>query len=275
MAIFRDDSTEEYEFAAHATTYEPVSTATSTISSVVPLIRAKLLAPTQRHAFGRTALTDLLTRYSINSAATLLVGRAGAGKTTLASEIVAQTADHSWYSIDSSDADWNSFQRYFRAALTNIRSACRKSKEDVDESGFSSSPIELFADLTADLELNGMAWPSLIVMDGVHHLFDCPWFDDFFTLLITSLPHSSHVLLLSRSRPSTPVWRMRSKQALNVIDEKTLAFSLAETKALFAKHGLDADAAVTAHRESFGRPSELIEYIWALQTAPSRHSLSI
>lgn len=193
----------------------------------------------------------------------MLVGRAGSGKTVLATDFVRRNKDHSWYSIDSSDADWNSFQRYFRAAIlrpSGTRKLRRKSSDCVDEP-FSSSPTELFADITAALELRGYAWPSVIVLDGIHHLYDRKWFPEFFSLFVASIPHTSHALMIARSKPSTPVWRMRSKQVLNMIDEKLLAFSLSEMQELFVLKGVDIDAVPGVHESTFGRPSEVSAFL--------------
>lgn len=257
MAIFRDDGSEQYDFVlpATATDNPPV---TSGSSATVPLIKAKLRKPTLAAGFGREWLIGLLDRSTRSSAATMLIGRAGSGKTALAADFVTRRADHSWYSIDSSDADWNSFQRYFRAALSREAEPRKGRKKAADAEKFSSSPMELFADATAALELRGKKWPSVLVLDGIHHLYDCRWFDEFFTFLIASMPHSSHVLILSRSKPPTPVWRMRSKQVLNVIDEKLLAFSQSEAEELFSRHGLGKDDAIKAHAQTFGRPADMI-----------------
>jgi hypothetical protein len=44
---------------------------------------------------------------------------------------------------------------------------------------------------------------------------------------------------------------------LNVIDEKVLAFSPAETAAFFARHGLGQREAAAAHKASFGQAGKL------------------
>lgn len=252
MAIFRDDENETYEFMTSMASSDSSDLSTSV---EMPLISAKLQTPILSDSVDREWLLELLTRSSRDSAATLLVGRAGAGKTALAASFARDRSDHTWYSIDASDADWISFQRYFRAALALERNDIRM-KRGIN--AFCVQPVELFADITAALQLDDREWPSLIVLDNVHHLFDCSWFGEFFAFLIASLPHTSHVILISRSKPPTPVWRLRSKQVLSVIDERSLAFSPNEAVELFAKNGLTKDAAVKAHAQTFGRPAEMI-----------------
>ncbi|MEQ1765366.1 MAG: AAA family ATPase [Pyrinomonadaceae bacterium] len=257
MAIFRDNDSENYEFVTSVVTSDSYEVPRSV---EMPLIGAKLRTPNMSDVVDRKWLLEMLDRSIKNSTATLLVGRAGSGKTALAANFARGRSDHSWYSIDAIDADWNAFQRYFRAALT-AESKDSRGKRAINEIAFSSQPVELFADITAALELDEREWPSLIVLDNVHHLFDCCWFEEFFAFLIASLPHTSHVILLSRSKPPTPVWRLRSKQVLNVIDEESLAFSPTEAVELFAKNGLNRDVAVKAQAQTFGRPADMIAFI--------------
>jgi len=267
MAIFRDDGTEHFEFAM------PVSVADAaftTSPSTVPLVLAKLETPAAQEHLDREWLVGLLERSKKNSAATMLIGRAGSGKTALAADFVARTKNSTWFSIDSSDTDWTSFQRYFRAAIVREKGRSRGRKADrTSEIGYSRSPIELFADVTAALELRGQSWPSVIVLDGIHHLYDCRWFPEFFSFFVASVPHTSHAVMIGRSRPAAPVWRMRSKQVLNVIDEKLLAFSISETRELFVLKGLDRDRAQSVHAATFGRPSEIMAF---LESAREKHA---
>lgn len=263
MAIFREDGNDDYEFAIPTPDSEPTLTAT-TFSSTVPLVRSKLRTPPASERLDRELLLGLLDRSRKNAAVTMLIGRAGSGKTALATDFVTRIDGHSWYSIDSSDADWNSFQSYFRAALLNDNKRRRRSTkfgESRSELSIISSPSELFADLTAALELRGKKWPTILVLDGIHHLYDCRWFAEFFSVFIASIPHYSHVVMLGRSKPSTPVWRMRSKQVLNVIDEKLLAFSLAETQQLFSRRGFKDEMARNVHAATFGRPAEIMAFL--------------
>ncbi len=60
-------------------------------------------------------------------------------------------------------------------------------------------------------------------------------------------------MLLGRSLPPTPLWRMRSKQTLCVVDETALAFTLAEARRLYASYGLSPERAESALMETRGR----------------------
>ena len=254
MAFFREDPNTSFDFP-DLTAVQSSTSASASEARPVPLIAAKLRVPEVGDILPRKWLTGVVSKSSKNSAATIMVGRAGTGKTTLAAEFVSGRPDASWYTIDGVDADWRTFQSYFRAAIFRDNGrAERQTKLSLPEC---ATPLDLFADITAGLELRGKQWPSVLILDGIHHLFDRPWFQDFFDYLVASTPIGSHTVMLSRSKPPTPIWRLRSKQVLNVIDEKLLAFSLAEAQEFFAFHGVsDADVAA-ALAESFGHAGGL------------------
>jgi ATP/maltotriose-dependent transcriptional regulator MalT len=101
----------------------------------------------------------------------------------------------------------------------------------------------------------------LLVLDGIQHLFDADWFSGFFNILQPSLSETADVLLLCRSKPPNPLWRLRSKQQLDVIDEKTLAFDRDETILLLKQVGHSHAEAARIHAETFGRVSKLLPFI--------------
>ena len=67
------------------------------------------------------------------------------------------------------------------------------------------------------------------------------------------------MLLIGRSLPPTPVWRMRSKQTLCLIEEAALAFTPREAADLFAGYGLAARDARAALEQTGGRAAALDE----------------
>lgn len=223
------------------------------------LIDAKLRRPTVARGLVQERLLALLERSVQNHSGTLIVGRAGSGKTSLAANFAGRERNTAWLTLDAGDAEWASFARYFRAAV--LQKTTGYAEGGSDKIPEARTPLELFSDLTAALELQSKKWPTLLVLDGVHRLFDTEWFGEFFEMMIASLLPPAHVLLLSRSKPPNPLWRLRSKQVLNVIDEKLLAFSAAESEELFARHGLSRREALAAHRESYGRAGKLIRFL--------------
>jgi LuxR family maltose regulon positive regulatory protein len=258
MAFFREDPNTSFELPGFVSPQTPAA-------GYIPLIKAKLQVPDASGALPRKWLHGVLEKSSQNAAATMIVGRAGTGKTTLAAEFIRGRRDVSWYTIDAPDGDWRTFQTYFRRAIFREgKKTERSAKLPVPAC---DTPLDLFADLTAGLELRSKRWPSLLVLDGIHHLFDRPWFHEFFEYLIASTPVESHTLMLSRSKPPTPIWRMRSKQVLNVIDEKLLAFSAAEACELFTRHGVNGVDVHAALAASFGHAGALEEIVNARSSA--------
>jgi ATP/maltotriose-dependent transcriptional regulator MalT len=65
----------------------------------------------------------------------------------------------------------------------------------------------------------------LVVIEDLHLVSDSDWLVPFFSRLLPLLPSEVHVLITSRSLPPAPLWRMRSKQSLVVIDEARCAFT--------------------------------------------------
>lgn len=226
------------------------------------IVREKLRVPDLGNMIERPRLTGLLTKSVEQYPATLVSGRSGTGKTAMAASFAAQNKNVSWYSVASTDTRWSVFSRYFSASLhDNILVDDNQREETQNKKTVSGTEIARFLVRhfsQADTAPRGQA--SLIVLDDIHYLFDAPWFEDFFNLLLYSLPAELHLLMLCRSKPPGPLWRLRSKQMLNVLDEKVIAFNDAETESLFKAIGFTDDKAGEAQRESFGRVSKLLEF---------------
>ncbi|HUR97906.1 MAG TPA: AAA family ATPase [Pyrinomonadaceae bacterium] len=229
----------------------------------VHVLREKLKIPSVRGAVERRRVEDVLRKSLTQFPATLVSGRAGTGKTTAAAGL-AQTYEHAaWYSVESADFEWNVFAHYFASSvLEAVNSQVTVADVLPDEIHASQSAIATFLiNLFAEAETELLHEPLLIVLDGIHHLFDAEWFGEFFSLLLSSLPENANLLLLCRSKPPSPLWRLRSKQQLNVIDEKLLAFNLAETVELLKQTGGSRSDAERAHAATFGRIAKLLQTV--------------
>jgi ATP/maltotriose-dependent transcriptional regulator MalT len=229
----------------------------------VHVLREKLEIPRFQGVVERKRVDDMLSRSLSQFPATLISGRAGTGKTTLAAGIAGRYEHVAWYSVESSDIDWNVFAHYFATCvLGSVKSKAAVSDVLPEEIHASQSVIATFLiNVFAEADPGILDKPLLVVLDGIHHLFDAEWFGEFFSLLLSSLPENINLLLLCRSKPPNPLWRLRSKQQLNVIDEKLLAFNLAETVELVKRSGLSRSEAERAHTATFGRISKLIQRI--------------
>ena len=230
-----------------------------TVREGFSILREKLRIPDTGNLVERPRIDALLQKSCAQFPATLVSGRSGTGKTALAATFAHSMENVAWYSVEAADINWPVFSRYFTAALreTGRANAIRDGEnggEDVSENEIARFLLRAFSTSYAQ------QGPLLIVLDDIHHLFDAPWFGDFFNLLLHSLPPETHLLLLCRSRPPGPLWRLRSKQVLNVLDEKVIAFTIAETQSLFASLDI-ASGTERAHRSSFGRVSRLLQFV--------------
>lgn len=198
--------------------------------------------------------------------ATLVTGRTGTGKTALAAEFARRgtTANGekfdavAWYKAETTDCDWTVFLSYFAESLQSCKSdsGATDARETAAKIDGSQSVTDALAVQFAALDAEK---PLLIVLDDLHSVFDCRWFAEFFNALLGLPAPNVRLLLLARSQPAFPLWRLRSKHALDVLDEKLLAFTPDETIEFFKNYKLSQKAARFAHKNSYGRIAKLKE----------------
>ena len=101
------------------------------------------------------------------------------------------------------------------------------------------------------------------MLDGIHHLFDADWFGGFFNILLLFAFPKLHLLLLCRSKPPNPLWRLRSKQLLGRYRRKTLAFNRDETDNCSSKQVGRSRSRSRAHSRGncSGAVSKLLPFI--------------
>jgi ATP/maltotriose-dependent transcriptional regulator MalT len=245
---------ENLDYAETAQSFEigsSVSSYSSKPGERIHLFADKMRIPKFTSHISRPRLIELLKKSSSQIGATLITGRAETGKSALAAEF-AETYDRvAWYQIDTAETDWKLFARYFTEIFD----------EDFEELTESAHEITVFVEKLFERVAEKSAGPVLIVLDDIHNIFDAEWFAEFFVSLLYTLSPEQHLVLLSRTKPPQPLWRVRSKQVLGMIDEKLLAFNGDETAELFEKHGLDEEKAAKAQKKSYGRISRLKQFI--------------
>lgn len=211
----------------------------------------KLRVPELKDQLPRPRLIKLLKKSLHQYGSTFIVGRAGTGKTALAAEYSRAYSRVAWYKIEAAETDWGIFSRYFVESFGG-------DKVPAPETGLEIA--QFVEHLFAALPDAGSGEPLLVVLDDIHCIFDAEWFADFFQTLIFAHSANVHLLLLSRCTPAFPLWRLRSKQALGVIDEKLLAFNACEIAELFKQSNVAIDVA-GEDLKSFSRISKLKELI--------------
>jgi ATP/maltotriose-dependent transcriptional regulator MalT len=221
------------------------------------LINRKIEIPYESPPLSRSRLLRRLSE-SLNSCGTTIVtGRAGHGKTMLAADFARRCErDVAWYKVDAPDADLRVFLYYLVMVVARKRP------------GFGARTLAHFHQSTAAMHLSTLAEayiydlqkgdePLLVVIDDLHLVYDAEWVVPFFHRLLPLVPADVHFLILCRSLPPAPLWRLRSKQSLCVIDESDLTFSALEALALFESYGLGREAAHAALLQSRGHAASL------------------
>ena len=262
MGIILDDdfgSTGIYSPAIHTNAATP----SKGERNDVHILNEKLQIPDCAGLVERPRLIEKLERSLSRFAATLVCGRAGTGKTSIAAAYARTRKSVAWLTVESSDIDWNVFASYLAASVLRTVGS-KKAVGDSLPAVINSSPAAMATflhNIVSELETAEKDYRPLLVLDGIHHLFDADWFGGFFNILQPSLSETADLLLLCRSKPPNPLWRLRSKQQLDVIDEKTLAFDRDETILLLQQVGRSQAEAVRIHAETFGRVSKLLPFI--------------
>lgn len=238
-----------------------------TVTPHAKLVVEKISRPEQTPHVFRPRLLDLLSFSLSSRASTILVGRAGTGKTALAIDFAGKCGRGAcWYKVDAPEADMRLFFQYLVASLqrvwpgfgesTLIRTILASEQPDV--------PLlaESFAYELAEQEGD----PLLIVLEDLHLVCDAGWVVPFFQRVLPLLPSHAHMLITSRTMPPAPLWRMRSKQTLLVIDEDALAFTRSEATQLFENHGLSREQASIAVDHTHGRAAALAAFAMSLNS---------
>lgn len=249
-----------------------VETPKDTGMGKMELILEKITMPSPLAAVFRPRLQSLLDQSLASCTSTILSGRAGTGKTTLALDFAERCGRGvAWYKVDAPDSESSIFFQYLIASINAQRP------------GFGDGVlVEMLR--SSDLLMSSLAEafvyelertpgpPLLVVIEDMHLVCDAVWLVPFFRRLLPLLPSDVHMLITSRTMPPAPLWRMRSKQTLSVIDEETLSFSKQEAVDLFHSFNLTQQQANIAWDHSHGRAAALATLAATLHYAENQTS---
>jgi LuxR family transcriptional regulator, maltose regulon positive regulatory protein len=222
------------------------------------LILEKIALPSQIARVPRPRLLGFLQESLNACTSTIVHGRAGAGKTMLASEFARDCGRAvAWYKVDAPEGDLRPFFDYLVAGVQSQRPGFGQETLRPLLRNATPDDIPLLAEAFVYELLQVDQKPLLIVIEDLHLVLDAEWVVPFFRRLLPLLPGDVHMLITSRTLPAAPFWRMRSKQSLSVIDEEMLAFNRQETIDLFESYGLSREQAAIALDHTHGRAAAL------------------
>jgi ATP/maltotriose-dependent transcriptional regulator MalT len=233
------------------------------------LITEKIAIPSPTASVQRPRLLALLNQSLHSCTSTIVTGRAGSGKTSLAIDFAERCGRRvAWYKVDAPETQLRNFFEYLISSIQSKRPGFGSySLSSLIEQPLDIGQIPSIADVFLyELELNSSN-PLLIVIEDLHLVCDAEWLVPFFRRLLPLLPADVHVIITSRTMPPASFWRMRSKQTLSVIDEETLLFSTEEAVTLFEHYGLTPQQAAIAVEHSRGRAASLSDLAATLRFA--------
>ncbi|HEX3227660.1 MAG TPA: hypothetical protein VHQ95_01775, partial [Pyrinomonadaceae bacterium] len=223
-------------------------------------IHDKIAIPKSGPRTSRPRLLKLLTENLISTNATVVNGRAGTGKTALAADFARRAGRVvAWYKVDAADNDLRLFCEYLVTAVRLQRPALG-SEQLLELSRTETVSAELLADALVFQLGETKGEPLLIVIEDLHLVYDAEWVVPFFRRWLPLLPPDVHVLITCRSLPPTPLWRLRSKQMLRVLEESELAFTLEEAVTLFKTYGLSDEHARVAWIHTNGKAAMISDF---------------
>ncbi|HUE83279.1 MAG TPA: AAA family ATPase [Pyrinomonadaceae bacterium] len=229
------------------------------------LILDKIAMPSPSPGISRPRLLGLLDKSLASCTSTVISGRAGTGKTKLAVEFARKCGRSiAWYKVDTPDGELPVFFEYLAGSIQNqlpdfnrqplVQLVGRMGPDSI------SRLAEAFIYQLLQCELK----PIVVVIEDLHLVCDSNWVVPFFHRLLPLLPPEVHMLITSRTMPPAPLWRMRSKQTLSVIDEDALAFTKGEALDLFGCYGLTSQQASIALDHTHGRAAALDNFAASL-----------
>src|SRR5260370_11618552 len=157
------------------------------------LIHEKIAVPDALPRVSRLRLLKLLAENAVSCNATIVNGRAGTGKTTLAADF-ARHARRAvcWYKVDAADSDLLLFCAYLSTTLNLQRPEMDSERLSHQTETVEADSAELLAESFVFQLSEGKTEPLLIVIEDLHLVYDADWVIPFFRRLLPLLPPEVH-----------------------------------------------------------------------------------
>src|SRR5258706_3073083 len=178
------------------------------------LIVDKISRPCQT-SLRRPRLLALLDRSLGSRICTIISGRAGTGKTTLAADFAASCNRRvAWYKVDAADSEFCVFMDYLAVSIGQQRPGFNEHAIRSAAAGVRSDDITLFAERFVFELIDDDSDPLLIVIEDLHLVCDTEWLVPFLPRFLPFAPPKLDLLITSLTFPPPPLRRIRSEQTL-------------------------------------------------------------
>ena len=222
------------------------------------LILDKLTSPAELPRLSRSRLLNRLSKSVGAGNMTIINGRAGTGKTFLATDFATRCGRQvAWYTVDATDGEPPVFFQYLATGIGQRRPGFGRHWDQDALAELAKCGMSQVAESFVYELLEHPGEPLLLVIDDLHLIYDAEWVVPFFSRFAPLLPPDVHLLILGRILPPAPLWRMRSKQTLSIIDEAGLNFTLEEARHLFESHGIASEDVPALFKQSRGRAAQV------------------
>jgi LuxR family maltose regulon positive regulatory protein len=201
-------------------------TNTTPLEQREPLLRTKFFVPPIRPSqIARPRLINLIN-HGLERSLVLISAPAGYGKTTLVSSWLKDIqVSSTWLSLDEDDNDPIRFLQNFLAALQKIIPTIQPDLLGVFQ-GMKPDPFSALLNFLIN-EIAACAAPFVFVIDDFHVIQAQPILDMLTALLEHVLPQM-HLVLISRTDPLLPLFRLRARDQLVEIRAEQLRFTKEE-----------------------------------------------
>ena len=204
-----------------------------------PVLTSKITVPSLPGWAVERARIERLIAAGVRGPLTTITGPPGSGKTMAIASWAASSADPgvlAWVTLDDYDNRPEVFWSYVLAALRRAGVAVPPVSPAVD--GGTADHVFL---LRLASVLAAQERPVVLVLDDAHLLTERDLLDGLAYVLRSAAP-GLHLVVSSRMDPLLPLHRYRLAGELTEIRVDDLAFSLPESTALMAQHGITLSA---------------------------------